>query len=104
MAELLKSKFSPPKFYSTPQGKVAVIGDTVRLQCSISGCPSPNATWSRYNVPISSTNRIDIREQDDLRILEISKVTPEDEGLYKVIVENDYGHCDATVRLDVIKK
>lgn len=93
-----------PKFYAIPQSKVVEEGETVRFQCAVTGQPSPSTSWDRYNVPITSDSRITVQEQDDLRILEISNVTIEDEGLYRVVIENECGHSEATARLDVISE
>ncbi len=79
-------------------------GDTVRFQCAVIGHPSPSSSWDKNDVPITSSARVTIREQDDLRILEISNVTYDDEGLYRIVVENESGQCEATARLDVISK
>lgn len=95
---------SAPKFYAIPQSKVVEEGETVRFQCAVTGHPPPTTIWDRYNVPITPNSRISILEQDDLRILEISNVTVDDEGLYRVKIGNECGQSEATARLDVISK
>lgn len=45
-----------------------------------------------------------MEERDEVRILEIPKVTQEDAGLYRVTIENDLGREQATARLDVISE
>ncbi|KAK7590722.1 hypothetical protein V9T40_002335 [Parthenolecanium corni] len=102
MPEKYHSKRAAPKFYTVPHNKVAEIGDTVRFQCSVTGDPPPSTSWDKNNVPISSSDHILVQEQNDLRILEISNVSHDDEGLYRIVVENDYGQVVATVRLDII--
>lgn len=42
-------------------------------------------------------------ERDDLKILEISDVTPSDSGVYRVKLENDLGKIEASAKLEVIK-
>lgn len=104
MPEKYHSKRAAPKFYTVPHNKVAEIGDTVRFQCSVTGDPPPSTSWDKNNVPISSSDHILVQEQNDLRILEISNVSHDDEGLYRIVVENDYGQVVATVRLDIISE
>lgn len=95
-------KVTPPKFYAIPHNRIAEEGETVRFQCSISGHPDPWVTWDKDGVSVVPTARISIVEKDDLRILEISEVTLEDAGLYRVTLENNVGKIEATARLDVI--
>lgn len=45
-----------------------------------------------------------MEERDDVRTLEISKVTMQDAGLYRITIDNDLGREQATARLDVISK
>lgn len=92
-----------PKFYAVPHDRVAQEGETVRFQCSIAGHPEPWATWTKDGQNVISNRRIAIKENDDLRILEISQVTPEDAGVYRVTVENNFGKVEANAKLDVIK-
>ncbi|KOX71851.1 Myosin light chain kinase, smooth muscle, partial [Melipona quadrifasciata] len=55
-------------------------------------------------IVVTPTARISIKERDDVKILEIIEVTQEDAGLYRVIVENDYGRIEASARLEVINR
>ncbi|KAF2897973.1 hypothetical protein ILUMI_08202 [Ignelater luminosus] len=91
-----------PKFYAIPHNRVAEEGETIRFQCSVAGHPDPWATWTKDGSEVVPTSRITIKEQDDLRILEIGEVTPQDSGLYRVAVENPVGRIEASARLDVI--
>nr|CAH7728979.1 unnamed protein product [Callosobruchus chinensis] len=59
-----------PKFYARPHDRVAEEGETVRFQCAVAGHPA----------------RIRITEKEDLRTLEISDVTTNDSGSYRVIL------------------
>lgn len=95
-------KVTPPKFYAIPHNRIAEEGETVRFQCSITGHPDPWVTWDKDGSSVVPTSRITILEKDDLRILEISEVTLEDAGLYRVTLENNVGKIEATARLDVI--
>ncbi|XP_039287324.1 LOW QUALITY PROTEIN: muscle M-line assembly protein unc-89 [Nilaparvata lugens] len=97
-----RTKFSSPKFYAVPHNKVAQEGDTVKLQCSAAGHPNPWSSWDKDGHIVTPSARLTLLEQDDMRILQIKEVTPEDAGLYRVTLENDYGSVEATARLEVI--
>lgn len=77
-------------------------GETVRFQCAVAGHPDPWVVWSKNGATIKPSARITISECDDLRVLEIRQVTPNDSGLYKILLENDVGQVEASAKLDVI--
>lgn len=96
------SKFMSPKFYAVPHSRVAEEGETIQFQCAIAGHPLPWTTWDKDGQIVTPTTRITVKERDDLRILEISEVTHEDAGLYRITLENEYGRVEASARLDII--
>lgn len=93
----------PPKFYAIPHNRVAEEGETVRFQCAVSGHPDPFVTWDKDGEVITPSSRITVMERDDLKILEISDVRPDDSGVYRVRLENDLGKIEASAKLEVIK-
>ncbi|KRT86913.1 Immunoglobulin, partial [Oryctes borbonicus] len=95
-------KATPPKFYAVPHNRVADEGETVRFQAAIAGHPDPWIVWDKDGEVIVPTSRINLKEVDDLRILEIREVTPQDAGLYRITLENDVGRIEATARLEVV--
>jgi len=95
-------KVIAPKFYAVPHNRVAEEGETVRFQCAVAGHPSPWTTWDKNGAIVTPTARLSITERDDLRVLEITEVTVEDAGLYRIVLENDVGRVEATARLEVI--
>ncbi|XP_043525679.1 titin homolog isoform X2 [Frieseomelitta varia] len=99
-----RPKISPPKFYAVPHNRVVEEGETVRFQCAVVGHPAPWVKWDKNGIIVTPTARISIKERDDVKILEIVEVTQEDAGLYRVIVENDYGRIEASARLEVINR
>lgn len=96
-------KLCPPKFYAVPFNRVAEEGETVVFRCSIAGHPVPWVVWDKDGVEVTPSSRITIKEHDEDRILQITDVTVEDAGLYKVTVDNEVGRVEATARLEVIK-
>ncbi|CAB3387543.1 Hypothetical predicted protein [Cloeon dipterum] len=93
-------KAAPPKLYAIPHNKVVEEGATVRLQCAIAGHPTPWVIWDTDGLILTPSRRLTIKEKDDLRIVEISEVSVEDAGLYRVTLENDVGRVEAIARLD----
>lgn len=93
---------SVPKFYSFPHSRVAEEGETVRFQCAVAGHPDPWVTWKKDGDIVTPSARLRITEREDLRTLEISEVTYQDSGVYKIILENDVGRVEASAKLDVI--
>lgn len=51
-----------------------------------------------------SGSRYRMEERNEVRTIEIPKVTQQDAGLYRVTIENDLGREQATARLDVISE
>lgn len=51
---------------------------------------------------VTPSARLTLSERDDLRILEISEVTVEDAGFYRITLENEVGRVEASARLEVI--
>lgn len=105
--EPIRRLYSPsrqvaPKFYTYPHNKVVEEGSTATFRCSVTGHPSPWATWDKDGIIVTPSARITIREKEDIRYIEIEEVTTEDAGIYRITIENDYGRVEASARLDVI--
>ncbi|XP_064106001.1 myosin light chain kinase, smooth muscle-like isoform X3 [Macrobrachium nipponense] len=98
-----KSRSHRPKFYYIPHDRIVEEGETVSFQCAVKGNPVPRASWDKDNMKILEGGRIKFEERDEVRTLEIPKVTQQDAGLYRVTIENELGREQATARLDVIK-
>lgn len=92
-----------PKFYAVPHNRVAEEGETVRFQCAVAGHPAPWVTWDKDGISVMPSARISLKEKDDVRILEITEITHEDAGLYRITLENDVGRTEATARLEIIR-
>lgn len=101
LTEAKHMKYMTPKFYAVPCSRVAEEGETVQFQCAIAGHPTPCFTWSKDNVTLTQTSRVTIKKREDLRILQIEKVTPEDAGLYRIAIENEHG--ELTIPIQFLK-
>lgn len=74
----------------------------MRFQCAIIGHPAPWIRWDKNGTVVTPSTRISIKEEDDVKILEIVDVIQEDAALYRVTAENDFGRIEASARLEVI--
>ncbi|KAJ8962970.1 hypothetical protein NQ314_005687 [Rhamnusium bicolor] len=101
-SRMRRMRATAPKFYAYPHNRVAEEGETVRFQCAVAGHPDPWVTWEKDGRIVTPSARLTISEKEDLRILEIKKVTTSDSGVYKIILENDVGRVEASAKLDVI--
>ncbi|XP_071947519.1 contactin-1-like [Antedon mediterranea] len=85
---------------SPPSRTEVILGSDLQLQCLVSGKPTPTITWSQYNQPLTSGNRVTIGNGGQL--LHIIGVTTLDEGTYTCQAENLYGSESASAFVDVI--
>ncbi|XP_047736468.1 uncharacterized protein LOC108682041 isoform X2 [Hyalella azteca] len=92
-----------PKFYYIPHDRIVEEGETVTFQCAIKGHPTPKTSWDKDSMKLMQGGRYRMEERGEVRTIEITKVTQQDAGLYRVTIENDLGREQATARLDVIK-
>ncbi|XP_039306923.1 titin isoform X3 [Solenopsis invicta] len=99
-----RSRVCPPKFYAVPHNRLVQEGETVRFQCAVVGHPAPWIKWDKNGTIVTPSTRISIKEQDDVKILEIIDVMREDAALYRVTAENDFGRIEASARLEVINR
>ena len=66
-------------------------GEKLQLSCTVKGDPEPQISWTKNNVPISSSEVIDLKYKNSVATLTINEVFPEDEGEYQCIATNSVG-------------
>uniref|UniRef100_UPI0035900F1F hemicentin-1 n=1 Tax=Myxine glutinosa TaxID=7769 RepID=UPI0035900F1F len=96
--------YAPPHVVVDAEEVVVMVSEPVQLQCEASGVPTPNLSWLKDGIPISSTpgnNALQIRS--DGRILSLSHVQTSDAGLYTCVAVNvaGEGRNDVTLRVYV---
>ncbi|XP_054274117.1 peroxidasin-like isoform X2 [Macrosteles quadrilineatus] len=89
---------SKPYFLHTPQDVNADIGDSVRLDCSAAGLPSPDLLWTKDDLPVQNGGKFQISEAGTLTI---SRVAREDAGAYKCSAANFLGRVSSVAQLRV---
>ncbi|XP_013419361.1 titin-like [Lingula anatina] len=73
------------------------------LECKIKGSPAPEVTWYHNNKPLKDSKHIKMEKIGDMHILNIYKVTPEDEGEYTCKAVNTAGEVSHNARVSVAK-
>ncbi|XP_037954600.1 protein sax-3 isoform X2 [Teleopsis dalmanni] len=87
-----------PYFMKEPQDLTILSGNTVQFHCLVGGDPPPKILWKKEegNIPVSRA-----RIQHDDKSLEITDITPADEGTYVCEAHNLVGQISARASLTV---
>lgn len=91
-------------FFFSPQGlkNVTVIeGESVTLECHISGYPSPKVTWYREDYQIESSIDFQITFQSGIARLMIREAFAEDSGRFTCSAVNEAGTVSTSCYLAV---
>lgn len=70
-------------------------GQTAKFTCEVKGNPPPSVVWLRNAVPVLPTPRHRISR----KLLRVSSVGPEDDGIYQCMAENEVGSAQALTLL-----
>jgi hypothetical protein len=92
-----------PVFSSVLRPKTCHIGQTVRLNCSVSGVPMPSITWLHGTRILNDGGKYDISNNYGLLSLEIRDVKREDAGLYTVKAVSKEGEISCSGPLDILE-
>lgn len=90
-----------PRFTLKPKDVDAVERTSVRLECRVTGAPTPEVRWYRDNEPLIEGDKYQFDVDDGLYSLVINDVTEDDSGHYKVIARNSAGREHATADVTV---
>uniref|UniRef100_A0A3B5MIY5 Uncharacterized protein n=1 Tax=Xiphophorus couchianus TaxID=32473 RepID=A0A3B5MIY5_9TELE len=72
-------------FFAEPSSQTVTTGGSARFECQIEGVPTPVITWQKDKVTITDETRFISLPNGVLQIL---KVTKEDEGFYRCVASN----------------
>ncbi|KAK2728043.1 hypothetical protein QYM36_008500, partial [Artemia franciscana] len=93
-----------PTFSKKPQIIQEEDGKRLRFECKILADPKPDISWFHDGVGVKSGGRFKVTIQKDGNsypsTLQISDVTVEDAGKYKVTAKNELGESNATISLN----
>ena len=72
------------------------------LECIFSGVPKPDVAWYKDNVPITSDQRISMREdKPNVYSLHINRSQLDDKAVYTCKAKNRFGEAEAKINLAV---
>ncbi|XP_035302232.1 titin isoform X4 [Cricetulus griseus] len=92
----------PPKiFQEMPRNASCREGDSIILECSISGEPQPVVTWLHNGVLIKQNQKFVVEKVNYSHRLYIYDVNSQDSGSYECVAENDSGVADSILDLTV---
>ncbi|KAF5395209.1 hypothetical protein PHET_05731 [Paragonimus heterotremus] len=76
-------------------------GHKIKLECTISGYPTPTVTWLKNGVPLARSNAYGTMQEGDRNRLVFYDIFLEDRGEYTCVAENPYGRVQTSCRMDV---
>ncbi|CAG5126021.1 unnamed protein product [Candidula unifasciata] len=90
-----------PEFHKTLRDVVVTELSRVELEVSFFAKPAPTVTWYIDNKPVKSTADFHITTTETKSVMVISEIYPEDEGIYKVVLENEVGRVESEATVTV---
>lgn len=96
-----KDRDEEPKFTQTFPDQVIMEGDTLRLVVKLTGKPSPTVEWYCNETIIKETRTTKITEENGVFILETTKSTQKQSGVYKVVAKNKYGTTSSSAKITI---
>ncbi|XP_025933728.1 obscurin-like protein 1 [Apteryx rowi] len=90
-----------PRFLAYPRTFTVQNGADAVLTCQIAGDPRPSILWEKDRTPIEPSGRFHVEAKGNVYSLLVSRVTPEDSGLYVCKAKNNVGETYAAATLKV---
>ncbi|NXA32845.1 OBSL1 protein, partial [Eudromia elegans] len=90
-----------PRFLAYPRTFTVRNGADAVLKCQIAGDPRPSILWEKDRAPIEPSGRFHVEAKGNVYSLLVSRVTPEDSGLYVCKAKNNVGETYAAATLRV---
>ncbi|XP_030308718.1 myopalladin isoform X1 [Calypte anna] len=103
--EAVQERFFRPYFLQAPGDMVAHEGQLCRLDCKVSGLPTPDLTWLLNGKPVlpDGTHKMLVRETGVHSLL-IDPISQNDAGTYTCLATNKTGQNSFTLELTVVAK
>ena len=95
------AKSYKPEFTQTLENQITIDGREAHLVCRVIGHPTPEVTWFKDTEIIESSDEFFITHEDDLCMLYINEIYPEDAGKYIVVAKNECGVASVMASLIV---
>ncbi|XP_061056789.1 palladin [Eubalaena glacialis] len=103
--EPIQERFFRPHFLQAPGDLTVQEGRLCRMDCKVSGLPTPDLSWLLDGKPVrqDSTHKMLVRE-NGVHSLVIEPVTARDAGVYTCVATNRAGHNSFSLELVVAAK
>ncbi|KAM9328950.1 palladin isoform 2-T2 [Gastrophryne carolinensis] len=100
--EPIQERFFRPHFLQAPGDLIVQEGKLCRMDCKVSGLPTPDLSWQLNGRPVRPDNnhKMLVRE-NGVHSLIIEPVTPRDAGIYTCVASNRAGQNSFTLELIV---
>lgn len=82
----------------------AHVGGTAKISVGFEGEPMPTITWYKDGSQIRGKSNVSIETTDFSSIINIRRITRDDEGEYEIVVKNECGTSKARFALKVMGK
>jgi len=94
-----------PRFTQKPSLKQEDNGKRLVFTCALEASPAPEINWFRGTTPLQESDRIKMRVDNTSGntfnvYMDITGVTQEDGGSYKVVAKNKLGEMSASINLN----
>lgn len=94
-AECVHFVADPPREPVVNESMTVVEGASLALHCSTQGSPAPTLTWLRDGELVGTITA------GDLSVLEIAGITPQEDGHYRCLAENEHGRASSSFNITV---
>ncbi|XP_058503955.1 myelin-associated glycoprotein-like isoform X1 [Solea solea] len=85
----------PPREPVVNNSMTVLEGTTLALHCSTQGSPAPTLTWLKDGELIGTITA------DELSVLQIIDITPQGDGQYRCLAENEHGRASSSFNITV---
>ncbi|XP_054638005.1 myelin-associated glycoprotein isoform X1 [Dunckerocampus dactyliophorus] len=85
----------PPREPIVNSSLTVLEGTSLALHCSTQGSPAPTLTW------LKDGELVGMITADELSVLEIEGITPQGDGQYRCLAENEHGRASSSLNITV---
>lgn len=92
----------PPQFVlKLPTTKFVKRGESLRLECKVSGTTPLKTTWYKHDTKVSDGGNYRMSFTDSVAVLELLSTSFDDDGVYTCEAQNDAGSVSCSTTLTV---
>ncbi|XP_066957162.1 uncharacterized protein [Macrobrachium rosenbergii] len=90
-----------PKFTMTLSNVMARAGQKFKLECHVTGTPTPTVAWFHNSKPVKETPDCKIAFDGQVATLVMSEAFPKNAGVYTVVAKNSAGEAQCSANVSV---